>query len=153
MEGSIARSTPSLGGMCCSGGMWFEGIVFTPDTADRTGEEEPAKKVDGGPIIRGDIYALPTPTSFGTPRDVASSSISASILGWAHFRLFDLDAVLRSLKSGLGDVGRSSGRVSMRGTRLCMLVKEGVDGSEGGSSKPPRGRMSVGCASSDEALA
>jgi hypothetical protein len=64
---------------------------------------------------------------------VASSSISASISGWARFRLLDLDVVLRSLKSELGDDGRSAGRVSMRGTP-CSVGNDGMGGSEGGKS-------------------
>jgi hypothetical protein len=57
---SIVGSTTSLGGICNSGGIWFEKVVFTPPTVDRIGEEEPAKKLGGGPITRRDICALPT---------------------------------------------------------------------------------------------
>jgi hypothetical protein len=67
VEGSIVRSIMSLGRMRIAAGIWFEGVVFTPATADRIGEEQPAKKVGSGSIIRGDICALPTPTPFGTP--------------------------------------------------------------------------------------
>ena len=58
----MVRSTTSPGGICNLVEIPFEGVVFTPPPADRTGEEaeeEPAKKVGGGPM---DICALPSPT-------------------------------------------------------------------------------------------
>jgi len=66
---------------------------------------------------------------------VASSSISASVSGGAHFRLLSLDFGLYSLKSELGDDGWLPGRVSIRGMRssLYKVGRDGIGGSEGGS--------------------